>query len=107
MKTIWKLLQIALPVAAVVLLVVQVVVSNELGKLGNRMGQLDMAVNDQRSSHEILQAEVASASALMTIRDKAVALGFHDPAQNQIIALTPQVPVAFGVNSRQPVQPLQ
>jgi len=63
------------------------------------MGDLDTAVTNEQDLHDVLATEVASASSLMTLRDRASLLGFHEPAANQIVTLSPNVPVAFGVNA--------
>lgn len=99
MKRIIQTAQIVLPVTAVVLVVIQVIVSNQLATLGKKMGNLDTAVADARDVNEILHTEVASASSLMAVRLRAQAMGFHEPTSKQITSLTPAVPVAFGVSS--------
>ncbi len=106
MNTALRIVRIVLPVAAVILLVTQVVVSTQLATLSSHMGKLDTAVALQQDVHEILETEVASASALLTLRDRAEALGFHEPTSKQIVALSPQVPGAFGVTDTQARQPL-
>lgn len=103
MNTFFRFLRTALPVTAILLIVLQVIVSNELATLGKRMGTLDAAVTDQRDLHETLETQVASASSLLTLRERALAEGFHDPKATQIVSLPAQVPVAFGVtNARTP-----
>ena len=95
MKRILHIAISVLPVLAVLLIVTQVIVSNNLATLGGTMGKLDTAVSDARDTHEALEMKVASASSLLTVRARAVALGFHEPLSNQITSLPAQVPVAL------------
>lgn len=104
MKHLVRIGLMSLPIIAIALLVVQVIISNELATLSGRMGELDMRVSDAGDIHAFLETEVASASSLMAIRDRAVALGFHEPMPKQIVALSPEVPVAFGVATPQLLQ---
>lgn len=99
MKHLVRLGLLSLPIVAVVLLVVQVIVSNELATLSGHMGQLDTQVSEAGDIHAFLETEVASASSLTALRERAGVLGFHEPMPKQIIALSPEVPVAFGVTS--------
>lgn len=94
MKNILRIAEIILPITAVVLLIVQVVVSNELATLGKQMGQLDAQVRLESDIHESLAIEVASASSLLTLRARASAFGFIEPTTKQIMNLSLQVPVA-------------
>lgn len=97
MQKAFRIISLLVPVAAIVLIVFQVVFSNELAMLGKKMGQLDMAVVKEQDVHETLETQVASASSLMALRERALTLGFHEPTQSQIIAISPKEPVAFGV----------
>ncbi len=100
MNKLFRIISIVLPCLAVTLIVVQVVVSNELATMGKSMGRLDLAVNDARDVHAELETEVASASSLMTLHDRALILGFREPTPSQIVALSPELPVAFGVRAQ-------
>lgn len=91
-----RIIHILIPCCAIVLVVLQVIVSNELATLNASMGRLDVAITRARDTHEILSTEIASASSLMALRTQALEQGFHEPASSQIISLTPHVPVAFG-----------
>lgn len=97
MNIIFKSLRVMIPIITVLLLIIQVIVSNELATLGKRMGQLDAAVIREQDVHEALETQVASASSLLSLREKAIVLGFHEPLPNQITALLPQVPVAYSI----------
>lgn len=98
MKYILRLTGIILPILALFMLVCQVVVSNELATLGKTLGKIDYQISQENDVHEVLAAEVASASALMTVREKATAMGFVEPTAKQIVHLAVPVPVAFDTN---------
>lgn len=97
MKNFGRIIGILLPIAAIILIVLQVVVSNELAALGKRLGALDAEVRVVSDIHEALQTEVASASSLLTLRVRAESLGFMEPTAKQIMNLTPETPVALGI----------
>ena len=97
MKNIGKIIGIMLPIAALVMIVLQVVVSNELAGLGKRLGELGREVRIQADINEALKTEVASASSLLTLRERAESLGFVEPTSKQIMNLTLEVPVALGL----------
>ncbi len=96
MKNVARIIGIALPVAAIILIVTQVVISNELAALGKRLGQLDTQVRVETDLNEALATEVASASSLLVLRERAQLLGFVEPTAKQIMSLTLEVPVALG-----------
>jgi hypothetical protein len=97
MKQTVRIISVILPCVAIILVVVQVIISNELATLGSRVGKLDTEVAQAQDVHETLEMEVASASSLLSLRERAALFGFHEPEKSQIVALTPEVPVAFGV----------
>lgn len=78
-----------------VLVVLQVIVSNQLAMLNVQMGSLDDAVYTARDTHTVLETAVASASSLMALQVRAEELGFHEPGTSQVLTLTPHIPVAF------------
>lgn len=95
MKYLFKIIGIILPIAAVVMIILQVVVSNELATLGKKLGQLDLNVKLESDINEAMRTEVASASSLLVMRDRAELLGFVEPTSKQVISLTSEVPVAL------------
>lgn len=107
MKLLLRLLLSGMPIVAVVLVIMQVVFSNELATLGKQLGKLDSEVTLEKDMHEALATEVASVSSLVSLRVRASELGFKAPTRDQIIALTPEVPVAFGVAHNTAYPPLQ
>lgn len=95
MKKIARVIGIVLPITAIILVVLQVVISNELAMLGKRLGQLDTQVSRETDLNEALSTEVASASSLLVLRERAQKLGFIEPTAKQIMSLTLEVPVAL------------
>lgn len=65
-----------LPLATVILLVVEILVTNELVGFGKKVGEADRAIDVLREENQLLQEKVASLSSLLTIEEKAHALGF-------------------------------
>ena len=65
-----------LPIIAIALLVVEMLVTNELAGFGRKVAQTDRAIDVLREENQLLQEKVASLSSLITIEEKASALGF-------------------------------
>ncbi|MBI3956336.1 hypothetical protein HY339_03700 [Candidatus Gottesmanbacteria bacterium] len=65
-----------LPIVAVVLLVVEILVTNELAGFGKKVAQTDRAIDTLKEENQLLQEKVASLSSLLTIEEKARVLGF-------------------------------
>lgn len=97
MKSIVPILFVLLPIIAVALVIYQIVISNELATLGKDLGRLNSELSLQNDIHEVLTTEVASTSSFLVLRKKAESVGFKVPQKDQIIALTPQFPVALRV----------
>lgn len=100
MNTAVHIGKIFCPIIAGILLLIQVIVSNQLAALGKTLSALDQRISVANERHERLATEVASASSLLSIRVRAQQEGFRDPKSADIIALTSAVPVAFGVPAR-------
>lgn len=97
MKYMLKIMYGVVPLLALVLVITQVVVSNELAKLGKGLGKLNTDIVVQQELRADLSTQVASASSLFALRERAVAMGFLEPGQSQIISLSPDVPVALRI----------
>ena len=97
MKYLIRTLLALLPLLAGVLVITQVVMTNELASLGKTLGKLDYDVSVADDMYEDLATQVASASSLFALRERAGALGFREPTQSQIIPLVPEVPVAIRI----------
>lgn len=97
MKRIIQLTLACMPFLVIVLLVVELVVSNELAVFGQRLDAIDTAMTKAQEEREVLVTQVASASSLVAVQTKADEMGFHLPAKDQVISLgTDSLPVAFG-----------
>lgn len=68
-----------LPLLAVALLIVEMLVSNELAGYGRRVAETDRRIDALREENQLLAEKVASLSSLLTIEEKARALGFTVP----------------------------
>lgn len=65
-----------LPLVAVIFLVVEILVTNELAGFGKKVAEADHAIDTIREENQLLEEKVASLSSLLTIEEKARALGF-------------------------------
>lgn len=95
MNRLFRLVEFILPLTAIILLVFQVVLSNELTTHGKQVGELEKEVWLAKDEKEALTIEVASASSFLTLGRRAEALGFMEPQSKQILTLTTAVPVAI------------
>lgn len=75
-----KLARLLLILTAV-LLVFQVIASNRLATVGLRISQAEQDITGLTEDNNDLRQEIASASALMTIQEKAKVLGFTKTAR--------------------------
>ena len=89
-----KFLYIVVPCMAFVLVVVQIVAINELAGVGGDIGSLDADIARLTDEHDVLSQQVASASSLTTLFQKAATAGFVAPKKANIIALDESVDVA-------------
>ncbi|MFZ5845117.1 MAG: hypothetical protein ACOY0S_01470 [Patescibacteria group bacterium] len=77
-----KLLQIwikILPLLAMMLIVVELVLTNSLATLGSRVATLDSQIVALEEENARFALEAASASAILTLEGKARTLGFVEP----------------------------
>lgn len=65
-----------LPVIAVILLVVEILLTNELAGIGSRVSRTDRTIDRVREENQLLREGVASMSSLLTIEEKSRLLGF-------------------------------
>lgn len=65
-----------LPIIAILLLVVEMLVTNELAGFGKRVAETDRAIDTLKEKNQLLGEKVASLSSLLTIEAKARTLGF-------------------------------
>lgn len=65
-----------LPLIAVLFLVVEMLVTNELAGFGKKVAEADRAIDTLKEENQLLEEKVASLSSLLAIEEKASALGF-------------------------------
>lgn len=65
-----------LPLAAIILLLVEMVVTNELAGYGKKVADADRAIDRLEEENQLLGEKVASFSSLLSIEEKALTLGF-------------------------------
>lgn len=76
------------------LLFLQVVVSNRLATAGYEISQIDTEIETTTEQNELLKEQIASASALTTLKSEAEKLGFNKSVTPAF--LKPALPVALG-----------
>ncbi|HCM37686.1 MAG: hypothetical protein UV61_C0002G0239 [Candidatus Gottesmanbacteria bacterium GW2011_GWB1_43_11] len=79
----------------VVLLLIQVIVSNRLATSGHDITRIEQEIQTVNEENQLYAEKIASASALMAIADKAKQLGFVTPVNP--IFLTRDLPVALNL----------
>mgnify|MGYP001587401265 FL=1 len=68
-----------IPILALLFIAAEFFVTNHLAGLGGNVGSIDQKIAHLREQNELLRQSVASSSALVTISDRAVRLGFIEP----------------------------
>lgn len=90
-----KLILTPIIISLVVFLVfIQLVISHRLATRGERLRQLEIEAKQLEKENSILAEEINQAGSLSRITQEAKNLGFV--RANQILHLTPQIPVALG-----------
>ncbi len=85
-----------LPFLALVLIVLQITVSNQVSVLSRTVRSVERGIVRESDTIELLSTAVASASSLTTISERAAGLGFRQPEKDQVLHLTPEtLPVAL------------
>lgn len=84
-----------IPVCAGVLIVIEIILTNQLAGGGSQMRSVDSAIDDLRQVNALLTQQVASASSLTTIAAKAAEYGFIDPLKSQFLTVAAELPVAL------------
>lgn len=62
--------------SVVLLLIVEILVTNELAGFGRKVGDANRAIDALKEENQLLQEKVASLSSLLSVEEKAHALGF-------------------------------
>ncbi len=65
-----------LPLLVIILLVVEILVTNELAGFGKKVSETDRAIDTIKEENQLLQEKVASLSSLLTIEEKSRGFGF-------------------------------
>ncbi len=83
-----------LPVVTIVLIVIEIFATNELVGVGRTIRDVDTAIDVTQEENDNLSHQVASASALWVIEEKANAMGYKKPSQyvsigGETVALNP------------------
>jgi len=65
-----------LPLIVIFLLVVEILVTNELAGFGRKVGDANREIDALKEENQLLQEKVASLSSLLSVEEKARALGF-------------------------------
>ena len=68
-----------IPFAILMLILAEFFVTNHLAGLGGNVGTIDQKIVQLREENELLRQEVASASALVAVSQRAAELGFVEP----------------------------
>jgi len=80
----------------IVLLILQVIVSNRLATTGLKISQIETNIEKLRQGNADLNQQIASASALLTIQDEAKKLGFVKTSKP--VYLSQDLPVALDLH---------
>lgn len=94
MHQVKKFIYVFTPIAALVLVVSQIIISNELAGARSVIRSLDSEIVTLSEEHDILTQQVASASALTTLSIKAALSGFIAPTETNVMALDDSYTVA-------------
>lgn len=95
-QTIGRTIVRVSPFIAGLLVIVEIVLTNQLAGGGRTVLAVDGSIDELREQNAILEQKVASASSLLTVAAKASDLGFVEPAKTQFISIAPsELPVAL------------
>ncbi len=84
-----------LPIVAVFLIIAEVVATNQLAGLGEAATGLDMRIESLREENAHLSQQVASASSLIMIEQKAKEYGFTEAKPSSYLSLDEHLPIAL------------
>lgn len=65
-----------MPIFVVLLVVVELLVTNELAGFGKRLAETDRAIEVVKEENQLMSEKIASLSSLLTISEKAREFGF-------------------------------
>ncbi len=84
-----------LPFLVIILAAGQIWITNELAGLGASVHDVDVRIEAIKEENALLTQQVASASSLLLIEQKAREMGFVDPDKSSFLLLS-DLPLAFG-----------
>lgn len=84
-RMIGKVCLYALPILLIVVVLAEFTVTNYLAGKGREVGGIDRQIVALREENERLSQQVASASSLLNVSDRARALGFMEPVHYMTI----------------------
>jgi len=95
-RTLLKFFIRTIPLFALLLIIIELIVTNELAGLGREVSTMDSTIAVTHEENEQLSEQIASESSLIAIAVKAKELGFIEPSKSQYMTLGPeQFPVAL------------
>ncbi len=78
MKRSMRFAEVSLPVIAVLLGVVSLIATNEIGQNGGEVKRIEVAIESVKDDNELMGREVASQSSLFVVRKRALELGLTE-----------------------------
>lgn len=84
-----------LPILAVLLIIAEVIATNQLAGLGETVTGIDMRIESLREENALLAQQVASVSSLIMIEQKAKEYGFTEAKPSSYINLDEHLPIAL------------
>jgi len=97
MKYLGTIFSITLPIIAVVLGVCQIIYTNELASVGSSLASYDTKIEQLTTENATITQKVASMSSLLSVQEKAVAMGFVETKKYLTIG-EDQFPVALNTS---------
>lgn len=95
MKRLLSAATFFMPILAFFLVIMQIIVSNELGLLGKDLAELETNINQEKIVKLATVIQIASDSSMLVQDARAKLLGFAEPARANLIVLDATLPVAF------------
>lgn len=90
-----KIIAIA-PLVASVLIVIEIILTNQLVGGGGKVRAIDVTIDDLRQENALLEQKVASESSLLAVSVRATELGFVKAEKSQFLTISPsELPVAL------------
>jgi len=90
-----KIITIA-PLVASVLIVIEIILTNQLVGGGAEVRSVDMSIDQLRQENAMLEQKVASESSLLSVSLRAATQGFVTPTKLQFLTIAPsELPVAL------------